>query len=184
MPPLHHVPGAAFARTLIENLRGWWVFADGGVIGSNPSPVGGTWAYRLLQEGQIRCEDCGFIPPKYGPVSNNLSEIVAVVRGLETARHYRASQVSIASDSLVTLRRLSYPRAAWNGVPTPVREWALAVLREVEVVEAVLLDGHPTRAQLEAGVGKSGRPVSVHNVECDRACNLVAAQFKGRQGEK
>jgi hypothetical protein len=45
-------------------------------------------------------------------------------------------------------------------------------------VVPVLLDGHPTQAQLAAGVGKRGHPVSAHNVACDRACTAQANRVR------
>ena len=175
---LLHEPGDARAQQILRMLPRTWVFADGGVVGANPSPLGGTWAFRVLRDQQKVHEEAGLIPPKYGPVSNNLSEIVAVLRGLDWARMQSIPEVSVASDSLITLRRITSERAAWNGIPGPVRQWAHTLLRDVNVSGAVLLDGHPTRAHLEAGIGKSGRPVSEHNVWCDRACGQIAARIK------
>lgn len=178
---LLHEPYDAHAQKILRSLQSTWVFADGGVVGANPSPLGGTWAYRVLRDQEIVHEEAGAIPPKYGPVSNNLSELVAVLRGLEWVRMQGVPAVFVASDSLITLRRICSDRAAWNGIPGLVREWAHEILREVEVCAAVLLDGHPTRAHLAAGVGKSGRPVSEHNLWCDRACGQIAARIKAKE---
>ena len=46
-----------------------------------------------------------------------------------------------------------------------------------DAISCLLLDGHPTRSQLEAGKGKRGGPVSEHNVWCDKACGYAAVGF-------
>ena len=44
-------------------------------------------------------------------------------------------------------------------------------------IKYVLLDGHPTKKQLEAVLGKRGHPVSKHNVWCDEACRQAGEAF-------
>lgn len=159
------------ACTLIRELPGLWVIADGGCIGSNPSPLGGTWAYRLLFQGAVDAEDSGHIRPRFGPVSNNVAELYALCKGIEAAeRRHSGVPLWIASDSGVTLRRLCADRAKWTGVEGPLREWAQLIVCRANLRGAVLLKGHPTRAMLAADRCPAGRPVSLHNVWCDDAC--------------
>lgn len=156
------------------------LFADGGVININPSPIGGTWAYRILADDLVVCEKSGVITPaqaKLPAISNNLTEMCALVAGL---RALPADwQGTVYSDSQVTLGRV-FMEWKWNNVP----DWLHKKFQDAQSrlihwkdIQYILLDGHPTRAQLEAGTGKRGHPVSPHNVWCDQACGLAAQQF-------
>jgi hypothetical protein len=44
-------------------------------------------------------------------------------------------------------------------------------------IKTVLLDGHPTRAQLASGIGSRGNPVSKHNAWCDERCNALRDMY-------
>lgn len=47
-----------------------------------------------------------------------------------------------------------------------------------EITKTVLLQGHPTKADLACGIGKKRNlPVSIHNVWCDEACGKAAREF-------
>jgi hypothetical protein len=54
----------------------------------------------------------------------------------------------------------------------------LTTRQELGRLEPILLDGHPTQAQLKAGVGKRGNPVSRFNAWCDLECQRMAARFR------
>lgn len=157
------------------------VYADGGVITDpvtkqfNPSPIGGTWAWCHVDESGQRINGAsGFLSvaeakvPK--GVTNNLTEIYALLLCLEALP---ADWVgTVCSDSKVSLGRL-FGSFSLNELPGWLIERIGQVLRNhrMDQIRYVLLDGHPTRAQLDAGVGKRGHPVSEHNVWCDTACN-------------
>ncbi len=156
------------------------LYADGGVIGRNPSPLGGTWAFRLLDNRKVIDEQAGVITPeqaKLPSITNNLTEMVALVRGLQALPEDWTG--TIYSDSQVTLGRV-FMGWKWNNIPLWLHhEYQAARKRLVhwDELQYVLLDGHPTRAQLEAGKGKRGGPVSEHNVWCDKACGYAAVGF-------
>ena len=158
------------------------LFADGGVININPSPIGGTWAYRILADGVVVCEVSGVITPgqaKLPTISNNLTEMCALVAGLRALPSDWIG--TVYSDSQVSLGRV-FLDWKWNNIPA----WLHAKYQEGqkrlvnwEKIQWVLLDGHPTRAHLAAGIGKRGHPVSEHNKWCDQACQKEAARFVG-----
>lgn len=158
------------------------LFCDGGVIRKNPSTIGGTWAFRLLEDGEVIREHAAIVIPAHiclDTVSNNLAEMLALINGMEELPRYWKG--TIYSDSMVTLGR-AFQGWKWNGIPDAIRErFRLARLRLVywgtEEISYVLLAGHPTRAQLAAGTGHSGLPVNIHNVWCDKACNMLSEQF-------
>lgn len=157
------------------------IYADGGVMGCNPSPIGGTWAYALVNpDGERIAEDSGVIIPEWAGVAeitNNLTELYAVVRGL-LALPAGWSGI-VASDSQITLGRLF-----WGWAIANIPEWlwyeAERARRRLswEACHPLLLDGHPTRAQLAAGIGKRGNPVSAHNVWCDAACKAAGIAYR------
>lgn len=156
------------------------LFVDGGVIKINPSPIGGTWAARLLEAGQVLQESSGVITPEEArmpTVSNNLTEMLALVRGLELLPpDWRGT---VFSDSQVTLGR-AFMGWNWKNVPRWLYDaFGAQATRLIhwKQINFVLLDGHPTKAQLEAGLGKRGHPVSEHNVWCDAACGEAARKF-------
>lgn len=158
------------------------LYADGGVIQINPSSIGGTWAYRILEDGVVICEKSGVITPaqaKMPTISNNLTEMCALVAGL---RALPADWVgTVYSDSQVTLGRV-FLSWKWKNIPEWLHKYfqdARARLIHWDQVTWVLLDGHPTRAQLVAGIGKRGHPVSENNKWCDEACQKAAADFMG-----
>lgn len=168
----------------------WEVYADGGIIRKNPSRLGGTTAYRILEGGVVVREGGSVYSPEdlgVAEVTNNLTELLAVVEALHAYREAaggRALEGTVYSDSRVTLLRV-FEAARLNGVPG----WLAAELQGIQRggllagARYVLLDGHPTRQQLEAGRGKRGNPVSAHNVWCDRRCGELAEAFlKGEVG--
>jgi len=157
------------------------IYCDGGVLKVNPSPFGGSWAWCLVEAGAIVRSASGIILPSEcdgGPVSNNVSELRAAVEALEsTPRKWGGT---LYSDSQVTLGRL-FKGWPLNGVP---EELACRVkqfrqdLRDYPLIDPVLLQGHPTKADLACGIGhKRGLPVSRWNCWCDERCQQEAAKY-------
>jgi hypothetical protein len=154
------------------------IFADGGVIGLNPSRIGGTWAWRAVDAHGLPVAQGSGVHAWDGSgpgVTNNLTEYLALLHGLESLPEGWSGQV--CSDSKITLGRFFW---GWKitGVPQPFVARGAAVLARLRVDQCtpVLLDGHPTRRQLAAGVGKRGHPVSIHNVFCDQECQRLARE--------
>lgn len=163
------------------------VYADGGVLGKNPSSIGGTWAWCHVSVGELvvpvvstcivaRAADYIF-PHHLGAetITNNVSEYVALLRCLQALPEGWSGPVY--SDSAITLGRFGM---GWRHENVPG-------ILEVEMHEARqrlgkltwnLLDGHPTRKQLEAGVGKRGGKVSSFNAWCDARCTELAKAYK------
>lgn len=156
------------------------LFADGGVIGANPSGIGGTWAWRMVSNEQVFQQAAGVITPRQADmpaITNNLTEMLALVRGLQALPVSWAG--TVYSDSQITLGRV-FQCWKWKNIPMWLHhEYQEARSRLVnwEQIRGVLLQGHPTKAELAAGVGSRGYPVSEHNVWCDMACGLRAADF-------
>ena len=107
-----------------------------------------------------------------------------MIKGMESLPHDWNG--TVLSDSQITLGRV-FLGWKWNNVPAWVHRRFQSVrarLVNYEAFEHVLLAGHPTRKQLEAGVGRHGYRVSIHNVWCDEACKdagleaLQQMQFK------
>ena len=155
------------------------LYADGGVIRINPSPIGGTWAWCHVNATNQRIHTASgvVIPRRSCPmITNNLTEMIALVKGLEALPEGWAGVVY--SDSQITLGRL-FEGWKMSGIPPVLIRQGQAAMARLDWANCtyVLLDGHPTKAQLLAGRGKRGAPVSEHNVFCDKACGLEAAAF-------
>jgi ribonuclease HI len=156
------------------------LFADGGVIGSNPSAIGGTWAWRWVREGAESCSFSGVITPQQAglpAITNNLTEMLALVSGLQALPASWAGVVY--SDSQITLGRI-FLGWKWKNIPLWLHheyQQARARLVNWDKIQWVLLQGHPTRAELAAGIGSRGYPVSEHNVWVDKTCGERAAEF-------
>lgn len=155
------------------------LFIDGGVVGKNPSKVAGTWAARLVYDGVVIRESSGVITPKDAglpSITNNLTEILALVKGLEMLSSNRVC--TVYSDSQVTLGR-AFQGWKWNNIPPWLHQLYRAQRDRLiwDEIAWVLLAGHPTKAQLSAGKGRHGLPVSVHNVWCDHACQEAGQAY-------
>lgn len=158
------------------------LYCDGGVIRENPSSYGGTWAYRIVMDGQVLQECAGIVSvremlsPVEG-VTNNQTEMLALLRGLEALPDLW--QGTILTDSQITLMRI-FHEASWANIPIWMHKlWQRQRMRLIHFTafDYVLLDGHPTRAHLKVGIGKRGHPVSEHNLWCDKACTTQAKNF-------
>lgn len=162
------------------------LFVDGGCIGKNPSPHGGTWAWVLVDDptingGLLIRAGCGYIEPKtmkMQTISNNVAELMAAVRGLQaTLARDPEWNGTIWTDSMVTLWRITDAKGFKN-VPDNLRLKTLD-LRQNRKWKARLLAGHPTRAELEMGRSyrRPGLPVSGWNAFCDKKCRDLARKF-------
>lgn len=155
------------------------VYADGGVVQVNPSPYGATWAFVHVDEsGAVVRERSGLFTrwPDAGSYTNNFAEFLAVVEALE---HLPVGwRGDVCSDSAVTLGRFFH---GWkiSGLPAWLVSRGAVVRNRLDwtACRPVQLDGHPTKAQLAAGVGKRGNLVSAHNVRCDALCGEQASEF-------
>jgi len=155
------------------------LYVDGGVIASNPSLVGGTYAVRLVyDDGQVYGYS-GVLSARNmgGAVTNNQTEMLALLQGLNSLPDDWCG--TIYSDSAVTLGRV-FQGWKWQNIHEWMHEKYRMQRRRLinwDQIKYVLLDGHPTRAQLLSGVGKRGHPVSIHNVWCDKACTEAGQRF-------
>lgn len=160
------------------------VFADGGVIAKNPSPHGGTWAWRLLYDGMLVAFESGVLTNRENgqPVTNNVTELLALLKGIGAVYTHLAiggyPEYTVYSDSKVSLLRV-FRAAPLNGVPP-----RLIVMLQDQIerglhrnAKHVLLDGHPTKTQLAAGIGKRGNPVHAEQVACDEMCTTRARAY-------
>ncbi len=164
------------------------LYTDGGVIGKNPSKIGGTFAWCYVNAlgervasgyGDIAAAEQIGLPT----VSNNVTELMAVVMGMEALPTGWAG--TIYTDSFVTLCRVEKGRrkpAKLNGVPDWLQERLAIAKGRLGDYKVVLLGGHPTKAELAAGVSGNGFPVSEHNVWCDKQCNKVADEVRAKIG--
>jgi len=150
------------------------LYADGGVVGRNPSSLGGTWAWVLVRGGEVVRQASGAVTPgdvDVTAVTNNQSELLAAVRALEAMPPGWAGV--LRTDSKVTLHRLTHSEK-FNGVPQWLRLRALAV-RRGRRWRVELVGGHPTRAELAAGrLRKNGLPCCRWNVLVDALCGAAA----------
>jgi len=165
------------------------LYADGGVIQKNPSEIGGTWAYIIVDDDDetILYRDSGVVTrAEVGvPVTNNQMEFLALVRGLLGHTSLSAHLTEVRSDSNISLGRLFKGWSITNIPQWMIDEWKTAlkhydtkVWTNCLMMKHTLLDGHPTKSQLANGFGKRGHPVSKFNVLCDRMCNEEAQEYK------
>jgi ribonuclease HI len=164
------------------------VYADGGVILKNPSPIGGTWAYCHIADGVKYRHDSGLVRPAHiqypfhdgvtvvagmDSISNNLTEFYALLMAIEDLPYGWCGRVF--TDSGVTLQRFEDPaNVKMKGIPDDWVRRLHNVRRHLGRLEFVLLGGHPNRKELESGIRKDGKPVSKWNVWCDETCGQLA----------
>jgi ribonuclease HI len=156
------------------------LYVDGGVIGKNPSAHGGTFAWCLVQNNQVKTSGSGIILPVefegFQKISNNVSELVAALEGLQATLIIQPEwEGTLWTDSLVTLRRLLGSQS-FKGVPVALRTMCLE-LRRARKWTARLLAGHPSRKMLSSGFNERGTPVSTWNVWCDKECQRLSRQY-------
>lgn len=157
------------------------LYSDGGNIGRNPSPLGGTWAYRGLgANGACIVQDSGVLTPEecgLPTVSNNVAELAAAVFGLMDMPDGWSG--TLFTDSEVTLLRVrkSKVQAKLNGVPESLIELLAAQKSRLHHYEVVLLGGHPTRLELFRGYNRDGLPVHWENFRCDKMCKDAGERF-------
>ena len=114
------------------------LYVDGGVIQSNPSRLGGAWAWCLVDRDRIVRRDSGIIEPGdmgVALVTNNQTELLAAVRGLEAMSSDWAG--TLYTDSKVTLARLQGGER-FNGVPNWLRIRTLELRRKRRWVVALV----------------------------------------------
>ena len=156
------------------------LFVDGGLVGKNPSKLGGTWCYCWVDtKDQLMHHRCGLILPEemgVEAVTNNQTELLAAIYALDSVAD--GWHGDLFTDSKVTLYRIM--RGIPEGKPG-VPEWLrqeLMKLRSLKRWRAILVGGHPTRRELERGYRiKNNLPVHQFNQFCDSECQRLARNF-------
>jgi hypothetical protein len=153
------------------------LFVDGGCIGRNPSPHGGTWAWAYIVDGKLEKKKSGIVTPlQIGlpVVTNNFTELYAALQALD---QYPNFDGTLHTDSQVTLFRL-LDGESFKGIPQHLRLRCLR-LRRGRKWHARLVAGHPTKKELLDGIRqRNGLPASQWNALCDRMCTKRAEEFK------
>lgn len=153
------------------------LYCDGGVIGPNPSAIGGTWAWLGVNETNEKVmEWSGYVPaPESRPVTNNHTEQMAITLALEAMPEGWSGTVH--SDSSVALGRVfkDYKKA---NLPSNIIERSVAAVARAGILKHEKLKGHPSKQELKNGFAKGGLPVSKWNKRCDDLCNIEARRYK------
>jgi hypothetical protein len=148
------------------------IYADGGIIGRNPSPVGGTYAFCCVDANNNRIIERGGIvlAPKGKHISSPTIEQIALVMALEYLPEGWSGRVH--SDCQVALYRV-FKNWRTQGLPGSVAARTTAALNRLGKLEYKLIAGHPTKEDLRRGWSskKHHLPVSEHNVWTDDEAN-------------
>jgi ribonuclease HI len=182
------------------------IYADGGVVGRNPSEHGSVWAYCVVDDGlpgnnvieRARGLMVAVTASKWARVaadkvvseqpvstrvdidawpgsasvayrtSNNHSELMAILKGLESRPPGWSGRV--VSDSLNAADRFN-GRSLLDPhhIPMEVINRMVAILARCGTIQWAHVKGHPSREDLKAG-HRNGTPVSKHQVWCDLEC--------------
>ena len=156
------------------------LYTDGGTIGKNPSPLGGTWAWCVTDSADefLYGESGSFASPEGREITNHQAEFAAMTRALEAMP--RGWSGTIYSDSELTLNRFTKDYACFN-IPPNMLERARVAVEKLRTMKVVLVQNKPTKKDLAAGIAaKSGLPVSKWNVWCDQRCRAEAQDFKAK----
>lgn len=160
------------------------LYVDGGCVGRNPSPHGGTFAWCVVnRDGKRLRYGSGLILPRdigMAKVSNNVAELWAAVEGLLAMPSGWAGL--LWTDSKVTWWRLT-TSIKFNGIPRDLKLRCLR-LRTNRAWTPMLLGGHPKISDLEVGYDRRGIPVSRHNCFCDERCRREALRYLRRASAK
>jgi ribonuclease HI len=152
------------------------IFADGGCILRNPSNVGGTWSWCAVDaEGNRVIERGGVVPANGREITNNHMEQIAICKALDAMDEGWSGTVH--SDSQIALGRVF---SGWKtkNLPSNIIERSAAAVKRLGPIKTVLLQGHPTKADLLRGIGaKRNLPVSAHQVWCDAECGRQAKRY-------
>lgn len=152
------------------------IYTDGGLLSSNPSPLGFTWAWCRVEDGERVAEASGWVRASELPVrpetgqheaTGNQAEFYAMLRAFEALAP--GEIVHVFTDSEITIRRWAQ-EGSLRGIPISWRQRMAECLRSHGGSFWHHLDGHPSRADLERGHKESGDPVSEHNVYVDWLC--------------
>ncbi len=166
-----------------KSSKSIYLFADGGLIGRNPSKLGGTWCWCWVQNGEMIQSNSGVILPKHigvDSVTNNVTELFAAVHALNSIPENWNG--ILHTDSRVTLLRITNGmNQNTPGVPEYLRQELLR-LRLTRHWRVVLVAGHPTRVELAQGYRRrNGLLVSRWNVFCDEECQRLAREYLARK---
>lgn len=150
------------------------IYCDGGVVWKNPSPIGGSWAFALVDKyDECLYYESGFVQSTPNRnITNNVSEQIAIVKALEHMPQGWSG--TVCSDSQVALGRafLGWKR---NGLPNNVSKRLDLAILSLGKLDFELLQGHPTCYELASSIGaRTGKRVSRHNVLCDKLCNDIS----------
>lgn len=154
------------------------LYCDGGVIQKNPSTIGGTWAWCAVDASGNRVFQRGGVCPSPAglPITNNHMEQIAITLALEAMPEGWSG--TVYSDSMVALGRV-FKGWRTKNLPANVSRRSAAAVARLGKIETVLLQGHPTKADLACGIGaKRNLPVSIHNVWCDKECGRQASEYQ------
>lgn len=139
------------------------LYTDGGIMGSNPSTVGGTWAWCWVDKQGNRIKgDKGIVTPKMvnmTTISNNFTELLATLKALQSVPKWWKG--AIKTDSQVTWHRLNKSKA-FEGIPDEFRNAVLFVRENIKYVP-ILVKGHSKEFP--------------HNEWCDQQCRRVGEDF-------
>lgn len=172
------------------------LYTDGGLLSSNPSSKGGTYAFVILDDNEdVVIQKSGVIDIVLGVnghVTNNIAELYALAYGIVSIPS--GASVDIFCDSENALNRLFQ-----YGTMANVPEWLVLLtkrakhhLRELDSFTYAALAGHPSKEELRLGKsihresnGKimryGGIPVSKWNQLCDKMCNEARARYEAEK---
>lgn len=162
------------------------LWCDGGVIYTNASPFGGTYAWcGVNAAGEIIKHGFAVVPAPDGrEVTNNDTEIIAVIQAMRSVPDGWSG--TIYTDSMVTITRFQNIRNDLlhriTKIPKNVLAEAINQMGRMGKVAFKLVKGHPDAASLEIGVYEydlvrqkaNPRVVSRFNVWCDAKCGTLA----------
>jgi ribonuclease HI len=152
------------------------IYTDGGLVQKNPSPIGGSWAFRFVDSEDrlggnvVHQFSGGRIQPG---ITNNTVEFIAAVLAFRALPEGWSGVWS--PDSEVTVTRLLYGGQG-RGLSQAQIDWGKRAMERIDVknIKVVMLGGHPTNFDLTQGFRKKdNKLVSIHNVWADKACGIV-----------